>query len=97
MKTAAVSELKASLSAYLEKVKAGEELLVTARGKPVAKIIPVSRKEGDYPPHLLALERAGTVKIGHGKLPKEFWSLVSPKDPKGRALAALLKERDEAR
>ena len=29
MKTASVSELKASLSEYLSKVKAGEEVLVT--------------------------------------------------------------------
>ena len=37
MKTAKVSELKASLSKYVAHVKSGEEVLVTERGKPVAK------------------------------------------------------------
>ena len=46
MKTAKVSELKASIREYLSKVKAGEEVIVTDRGKPVAKIIPLKR--GDY-------------------------------------------------
>ena len=40
MKTAAVSKLKASISEYLLKVKAGEEVIVTDRGKPIAKIVP---------------------------------------------------------
>jgi len=33
MKTAAVSELKARLSEYLNQVKAGMEVLITDRGK----------------------------------------------------------------
>jgi prevent-host-death family protein len=43
METAAISKLKASLSEYLSKVKAGEKVLVTERGKPIAKIIPQYR------------------------------------------------------
>ncbi len=59
MKTAAVSELKAFLSKYLSNVKAGEEVVVTDRGRPIAKIVPMKRVETDMPPHLLTLERAG--------------------------------------
>lgn len=43
MKTAAVSELKARLSKYLNRVKAGEEVLITDRGNPVARLLPISR------------------------------------------------------
>ena len=39
MKIATISRLKASLSEYLAAVRAGEELIVTDRGKPVAKIV----------------------------------------------------------
>jgi prevent-host-death family protein len=39
--TAAVAELKAQLSRYLSRVKAGEEILVTERGTPVARLVPV--------------------------------------------------------
>ncbi len=97
MKTAAVSKLKASLSEYPAKVKAGEEVIVTDRGKPIAKIIPMKRGEADIPPHLLALERAGLVKIGTGKLPEGFWDMPRPKDPKGLALKALIEERKKSR
>ena len=45
MKTAAVSELKSLLSKYLSKVKAGEEVMITDRGKPVAKLVPISRTD----------------------------------------------------
>lgn len=97
MKAAAVSELKASLSKFLAAVKGGEEVIVTDRGKPVAKLVPVTRDEQERPPHLLALERAGLAKIGKGGLPPGFWDLPRPKDPRNRALKALLKEREEAR
>ena len=35
-----VSELKAGLSAYLARVKRGEEIVVTERGEPIARIVP---------------------------------------------------------
>ena len=38
---AGVAQLKAGLSRYLERVKAGHEVLVTDRGQPVAKIVRV--------------------------------------------------------
>lgn len=97
MKSAAVSELKASLSEYLGKVKAGEEVIVTDRGKPVAKLVPLERDESDMPPHLLTLERAGLVRIGSGKIPREFWRMRRPVDRKGEALTGLLREREEGR
>jgi len=97
MKTAAVSELKALLSQYLSKVKAGEEVVVTDRGKPVAKIVPIRRAEMEITPHLLTLERAGLARIGKASLPADFWKLLRPKDRKGLALRNLLKEREEGR
>ena len=97
MKTAAVSKLKASLSEYLSKVKAGEEVIVTDRGKPIAKIVPLKRSETAIPSHLLTLEKAGLARIGRGKLRADFWKMPRPKDKKGLALASLLKEREEGR
>ncbi len=95
MKTAAVSQLKASLSEYLSKVKAGEEVLVTDRGTPIAKLIPLHRPEAEVPAHLLALEKAGLVRIGRGTIKADFWNLPRPKDKKGLALRALIEERQE--
>ena len=97
MQIAAISELKALLSKYLSKVKAGEEVVITERGKPVAKIVPIRRNEMAIPPHLLSLERAGLARIGKGLLPAAFWTRTRPKDMKGLALDSLLKEREEGR
>jgi len=96
MKTATVSKLKASLSEYLRQVKAGEEVLVTERGRPIAKLTPAERS-AILPQDLAELEKQGIVKIGTGKLPKNFWSLPRPKDPKGLVLKSLLQEREEGR
>src|SRR5215813_1405085 len=82
MKTATVSKLKASLSEYLRQVKAGEEVLVTERGRPIAKLSPVAGSDV-LADHLIEMEKHGLLKVGSGKLPKEFWRLRRPKDPKG--------------
>lgn len=94
MKTTTVSKLKASLSEYLRLVKAGEEVLVTERGRPIAKLIP-SASSKSLPDHLVEMEKQGLVKLGSGKLPKGFWNLPRPKDPKGLVVKAVIKEREE--
>jgi len=39
-------ELKSSLSRYLRRVREGESIVVTDRGEPIARIIPVGIPEG---------------------------------------------------
>ncbi len=72
-------------------------MLVTDRGKPIAKLIPVQRKDTEAPAHLLTLEKAGLVRLGSGKIKADFWDLQRPKDKKGVALKALIEEREEGR
>jgi prevent-host-death family protein len=95
MKTATVSKLKASLSEYLRQVKAGEEVLVTERGQPIAKLAPAMGPD-TLPAYLVAMEKQGLVKLGSGKLPKGFWDLPRPKDPKGLVVKTVLREREES-
>lgn len=94
MRTATVSRLKASLSEYLRRVKAGEEVLITERGRPIAKLAPAVGAD-TLPDHLVAMEKQGLVKRGSGKLPKDFWDLPRPKDPKGSVVRTVLREREE--
>lgn len=94
MKTAAVSKLKASLSEYLARVKAGEEVIVTERGKPVAKIVPFGGNQAEIPAHLLEKARAGLIRLGSGKLPKGFWKMPRPAVPGGAGVKAVLEERE---
>lgn len=47
MRTAKISELKAKLSAHIEYVKRGEEVLILDRDTPVARLIPAGPVEED--------------------------------------------------
>ncbi len=95
MKTVPVAQLKASLSAYLRRVKAGEDVLVTERGRPIARLTPAGT--AGWPSHLESMEAQGLITAGVGKLPPRFWRLPRPKDPKGLVMRGLLEEREGGR
>ncbi|GJL53386.1 MAG: hypothetical protein NPIRA02_05180 [Nitrospirales bacterium] len=97
MKTTPVSELKATLSEQLSRVKAGEEVIVTERGKPIAKIIPLDVGKLSLSAHVSELARSGLVRLGGGKIPKDVWKLPRPVDKQGRGLKVLLDEREDGR
>jgi prevent-host-death family protein len=90
---AAVSALKARLSGFLARVKAGEEILITERDVPIARIVPVQAPGGDLR-ELLDLERQGLIRLGSGKLPKRFWKLRRARDPEGLVRKAVAEERE---
>lgn len=97
MKTAQVAELKASLSRYLARVKAGEEVIVTERGRPIARIVPISKPQDDEEVRLRQMEVQGLIRTGSGKLQKGFWDVPRPGDPDGIVRRNLLEERREGR
>jgi prevent-host-death family protein len=97
MKTVGVAQLKANLSRYLERVRHGQEVVVTERGVPVAKIVPLVAAER-APSRREQLARTGLLQLGTGRARA---SLLKP--PKGPVklgagvLKALLEERAEGR
>lgn len=91
---AAVTELKARLSEYLRAVKTGEEVLVTERSKPIARLVPLPPSSASD--ELDELERAGLLRRGKGRLPDDFFDRPRVKDPDGLLLKALLDEREHA-
>lgn len=97
MRVAAVSELKASLSEYLAGLKEGEEVLVTDRGNPIAKLIPVSRREGSITNRVLTLEKHGLARIGTNSIPDEFWQKSRVKDKNNMGRKYLEQERSKGR
>jgi prevent-host-death family protein len=96
MKTAAVSELKARLSEYLNRVKAGEEVLITDRGSPVARLMPIPRANATRET-MSGMEKRGLIRLGSGRLPKDFWTMPRAEDSDGLVLRALLEEREGGR
>ena len=93
MQTATVSQLKMSLSAYLRKVKAGEEVVITERGRPIARLLPLASTAALLE-HVRDLEAQGLLKRGQKPLPPDFWDLPRPADPQGTVRAAVERERE---
>jgi len=81
----------------LARVKAGEEIVVTERGKPIAKIVPLGHEAIGLSAHMPELVRNGLICLGTGKIPKDIWKLPRPVDKRGRALKALGDERESGR
>ena len=94
MKTVNIAELKDHLSAYLNAVKAGEEILVRDRNQPVARIVPLSRAE-DGNEELVTLAAQGKLRLGEGHLEESFWEMPAPRVPAAALRRALEQERDE--
>lgn len=55
MKTATVRQAQHHLSELLEKLKDGEEIVITRRGKSVAKLVPVTEKRDLVFPNFRAI------------------------------------------
>ncbi len=56
--TVGVRELKARLSAYLRRVKGGATVIITERGRPIGRIVPLA---GSPEERMQALVEAGLV------------------------------------
>ena len=73
-----ISEAKAQLSALIEKVLAGEEVIIGKAGRPVAKLIRYDRSEKPRRTHSLK----GKIKIADDfdELPADIFEAFGLKD-----------------
>ena len=89
MITTGIRDLKARLRKYLEAVRGGEEIVVTDRGRPVARIIKERLRSSSTAQQLASLASTGAVT-----LPKESRKDARP-DPVpvgGRQMSDLVSE-----
>lgn len=56
MQTVNIADLKNNLSAWLEQVRNGEELIVKDRNRPIARVMPLLASGGDLEAEEAALE-----------------------------------------
>jgi prevent-host-death family protein len=90
--TTSVADLKARTSEILRRVKSGQEILITERGVPVARIQPLDDAQRRST-RRTRLARAGLLRPGKARLPR---LLAAP--PEGRpsgVVEALVEERRE--
>ena len=78
-------------------MKAGEEIVVTEHGRPIAKIVPLGGATVGLSAHMSELARNGLIRLGSGKISKDIWKLPRPVDKRGQALKALVDEREHGR
>jgi prevent-host-death family protein len=97
MKTATITEAKNQLSALIDRVRAGESILITDRGRAVARIEPVV-SASDATGRRERLERAGLVRSGMAPPPLELLTRPATRLPAGvSAVQVLLDERRTGR
>ncbi len=60
-----VHEAKARLSELLRRVKAGRSVVISERGKPIARVVPIEPAE-DVESRLVEMKRAGLLVHGGG-------------------------------
>ena len=89
-----IAELKDNLSAYLGRVRQGEEIVVRDRKIPIAKIVPLG-DAGDLSAEEIALVADGKLRPATGALPRSFWTLRAPRVTRDALLAAIEAEREE--
>jgi prevent-host-death family protein len=101
MEKATITEIKNHLSAFLDKVKHGEPVLITDRGRPVARLETVvsDTSMSDMKGRLARLERTGLVRRAKSTPSREMIAGTPPPAP-GQGvslLQAVLAERKENR
>jgi prevent-host-death family protein len=73
MRSLGIAELKALLSETLARVKAGEEVMITEHGRPIARILPLSAASPAAATQELV--RMGQVRAPEKPLDEAFWKL----------------------
>ena len=86
-----IAELKNNLSAYLARVRGGEELLVRDRQTPIARIVPLGHLDPEEEETALAAE--GKVRLPNRALPAAYWRKAGPKISTDRCLELLDEDR----
>lgn len=91
MRSANIADLRNRLTQYLQEVRAGEEIIVRDRQRPIAKIVPFSVDDDDD----AALVAGGLMRKGSGAIPPSFWKARRPRVSVKTAVAAVGADRDE--
>ncbi len=95
MRTTNIAELKNHLSSFLADVKRGEEILISDRNKPIAKIVPL-HNTSEFTAEELALAAAGVLRLPEESEVSEAFLKEKRPNLKGEtAIKAVIDERDE--
>jgi antitoxin (DNA-binding transcriptional repressor) of toxin-antitoxin stability system len=94
MQTVNITELQTNLIAWLERVRAGEEVLVSDLHRPIARLLSVEISD-EVEAEELEMAAAGLVRLPTEKLPESFWEMEAPVVALEDIITAVRAERDE--
>lgn len=94
MQTVNIADLKNNLSAWLECVKNGEELVVKDHNTPIARVLPLAHGE-DLDTEEAALVAAGLMRLPLDEKNDDFLDWNAPEVSSEAIRAAIRAERDE--
>lgn len=99
MKKASISEAKNGLSALIDRVKAGASILIVDRGRPVARLEPVTTGTAAAADlRLVRLVRDGIVRPARSATPRALIAAPPPRLRRGvSAVDVLLEDRRAGR
>ncbi len=93
MRSTNIADLRNRLTQYLREVRAGEEIVVRDRQRPIAKIVPFTVDDDDA--DNAALVAAGLMRKGSGVIPSSFWKARRSRLTRHEAVAAVSADREE--
>ncbi len=97
MKKASITEAKNNLSALIDGLKSGSSVLIVDRGRPVARLEPVTAgDDGGQDGRLSRLIRDGVVRPRRAGPPRTLFT-TQPPHSSASAVDALIEERREGR
>ena len=88
-----IADLRNRLTQYLQEVRAGEEIIVRDRQRPIARIVPFT-VDGDDADDA-ALIAGGLMRKGSGRIAPSFWKARRPPVSPERAAAAVSSDRND--
>ncbi len=93
MRSANIADLRNRLTQHRQEVRAGEEIIVRDRQRPISKIVPFTVDDDDADD--AALVAAGLMRKGPGVIPPSFWKARRSAVSLKRVVAAVTVDRDD--
>lgn len=93
MRSTNIADLRNRLTQYLKEVRAGQEIVVRDRQRPIAKIVPLAFDEEAAED--AALVAAGLMRQAHRSLHPSFWKARRASLKLRTAVAAVTADREE--
>jgi len=89
MITVGIKEIKNNLSRYLARVKSGEEVQITERGKPIARIIKETQRKKSIGEALAPLVEKGLITLPTRSMRR---NQISPQEVPGKPVSEMVIE-----